>query len=210
MTYSIKRPFLKNHKVHDFHQSLSKEKKIIERGEHLAVIHQLNVEFENRGFRIDFESFEDNYGNDSVSQFKNRAGVDASFNLISIKTGKILKEGFTIDYKFRDPNAVWDDFLAETVSQDFIRFNSKKPIVQGWATCKHKINDAILYILPYHKKAAFVFREELKMGFDKSRFPLNDRRRKIAKNKGWDTISYTIDWERLTKVCPKTIIFNYE
>jgi hypothetical protein len=77
MTYSIKRPFLKNHKVHDFHQSLSKEKKIIERGEHLAVIHQLNVEFENRGFRIDFESFEDNYGNDSMSQFKNRAGVDA-------------------------------------------------------------------------------------------------------------------------------------
>ncbi len=210
MTYTTNRPFLKNHKIHDFHQSLAKENKIIEKGEHLAVIHALNLEFEQLGFRIDFESFEDNYGTDSMSQFKNRAGVDASFNLISIKTGKILKEGFTIDYKFRDPNAVWDDFLAETVSQDFIRFNSKKPIVQGWAICKHKINDAILYILPYHKKAAFVFREELKTGFDKSRFPLEDRRRKIAKNKGWDTISYTIDWERLTKVCPKTIIFNYE
>ena len=210
MTYTAQRPFLKNHKVHDFHQSLSKEKKIIEKGEHLAVIHQLNIEFEKNGVRIDFESFEDNYGDDSVSKFKNRAGVDATFNLISIKTGKIIRKGFTIDYKFRDPNAIWDDFLAEIVSQDFIRFNSKKPIVQGWATCEHKINDAILYILPYHKKAAFVFREELKRGFDKNRFPLENHRRKIAKNKGWDTISYTIDWDRLQKECPRTIIFNYE
>jgi hypothetical protein len=53
-------------------------------------------------------------------------------------------------------------------------------------------------------------RKELKDGFDKNRFPLDDYRRKIAKNKGWDTISYTIDWSRLIKVCPKTIIFNYE
>jgi len=210
MTYTIQRPYLKNHKLHDFHQSLKKEKKIIENGEHLAVIHQLNIEFEKLGFRIDFESFEDNYGNDSVSQFKNKAGVDATFNLISIKTGKIVKEGFTLDYKFRDPNATWDDFLAETVSQDYIRFNSKKPIVKGWAICNHKINDAILYILPFHKKAALVRRDELKNGFDKNHFPLNEHRRKIAKNKSYDTISYTIDWNLLTTVCPRTIIFNYE
>jgi len=70
MTYTTNRPFLKNHKVHDFHQSLSREKRIIESGEHLAVIHQLNIEFEKIGLRIDFDSFEDNYGNDNLSQFK--------------------------------------------------------------------------------------------------------------------------------------------
>ena len=210
MTYSVQRPYLKNHKVHDFHQSLQKEKQSIERGDHLAIIHQLNVEFEKLGLRIDFESFEDNYGDDSFSKFKNKAGVDASFDLVSCKTGKVVQKGFTLDYKLRDPNAIWDDFLAETVSQDYIRFNSKKPIVKGWAICNHKINDAILYILPFHKKAVLVMREELKLGFEKNRFPLEQRRRKIAKNKGWDTISYTIDWDRLIKVCPSTMIFTYE
>lgn len=210
MTFSVKKPFLKNHKVHDFHKSLLKEKQIIESGQHFAVIHQLNIEFEKLGLRIDFNSFEDNYGTDIKSKFKNKGGIDASFNLISTKTGKVVKEGFTLDYKFRDSKSVWDDFLAEVVSQDYIRFNSKKPIVQGWATCNHKINDAILYILPYHKKASLVMRKELKEGFDKNRFPLENFRRKIAKNKGWDTISYVIDWDRLTKVCPNTIIFNYE
>jgi hypothetical protein len=210
MTYTIQRPYLKNHKLHDFQQSIKKEKKIIENGEHLEVIHQLNIEFEKLGLRIDFESFEDNYGNDSVSKFKNRLGVDTTFNLICIKTRRIVKTGFTLDYKFRDPNATWDDFLAETVSQDYIRFNSKKPIVKGWAICDHKINDAILYILPFHKKAALVMRQELKNGLDKNRFPLNECRCKIAKNKSYDTISYTIDWGRLIKVCPSTIIFNYE
>jgi hypothetical protein len=53
-------------------------------------------------------------------------------------------------------------------------------------------------------------RKELKDGFDKNRFPLNEHRRKIAKNETYDTISYTIDWSRLTKICPSTIIFNYE
>lgn len=210
MTCTTSRPYLKNHKLHDFQKSLKKEQKIIESGEHLKVIHQLNIEFEKLGLRIDFESFEDNYGDDSVSRFRNKAGVDATFNLISIKTGKVVVQGFTIDYKFRDPNATWDDFLAETVSQDYIRFNSKKPIVKGWAICDHKINDAILYILPFHKKSALVMRKELKEGFDKNRFPLNEYRRKIAKNGGYDTISYTVDWDRLIKVCPSTIIFEYE
>lgn len=211
MTYTVQRPYLKNHKLHDFHHSLEKERQSIERGEHLAVIHQLNLEFQNHyNLRIDFDTFEDNYGKDSVSQFRNKAGIDASFNLVSCKTGKVLHEGFSLDYKLRDPNAVWDDFLAETVSQDYIRFNSKKPLVKGWAICNHKINDAILYVLPFHKKAALVRRDELKEGFEKNRFPLDERRRKIAKNKGWDTISYSIDWNRLTEVCPRTMIFNYE
>ena len=210
MTYSVQLPYLKNHKVHDFHQSLAKEKQIIKSGTHLTVVRALSLEFEKVHRRIDFDSFEDNYGDDAISQFKNRAGVDTTFDIICTKTGKILEEGFTVDYKFRSPNATWDDFLAEIVSQDYQRFNSKKPIVKGWALCDHKINDAILYVLPFHKKAALVMRKELKSGFDKNLFPTNLYRRKTAKNKGWDTISYTIDWSRLSKVCPSTIIFNYE
>ena len=208
-SYKVRRPYLKNHKLHDFNDSLRKEKRIVESGEHLSVIHQLNIELQKRlNVRIDYETFEDNYGTDSVSLFKNKAGVDATFNLIHMETGE--SKEFTLDYKFRDPNAKWDDFLAETVSQDFVRFNSRKPIVPGWAICNHKINDAILYILPYHKKAALVRRKDLKNGFDKNRFPLDSWRRKIAKNKGWDTISYVIDWDRLKKVCPSTIVFDYE
>ena len=211
MVYSVRQPYLKNHKTHDFHKSLEKEKRIIQRGDHLPVIHALNCELENRwGFSIDYDSFNDNYGNDATSQFKNKAGVDASFDLVDVKTRKVKKEGFTIDYKFRDPNAKWNDFLAETVSQDYVRFNGKKPIVAGWATCQHKINDAILYILPYHNKAALIMRSELNAGFDNNRFPLDNWRRKTAKNRSYDTISYVVDWDRLIKVCPSTMIFNYE
>ena len=208
MTYSVKQPYLKNHKIHDFHQSLEKERQSIERGDHLAIVHQLNVEYQNRyNIRIDFDTFEDNYGDDSFSKFRNKAGVDASFDMVSCKTGKVLQKGFTLDYKLRDPNAPWDDFLAEIVSQDFGLYSNKMP-VPGWALCNHKINDAILYILPLHKKAALVLRKELKEGLEKSKFSM--RNRKYAKNKGWTTISVPIDWSRLTKVCPSTIIFNYE
>jgi hypothetical protein len=126
---------------------------------------------------------------------------------VSCKTGKVLQKGFTLDYKLRDPNAPWDDFLAEIVSQDFGLYSNKMP-VPGWALCNHKINDAILYILPLHKKAALVLRKELKEGLEKSKFSM--RNRKYAKNNGWTTISVPIDWSRLTKVCPSTIIFNYE
>jgi len=207
-SYQVRRPYLKNHKLHDFNESLRKEKRIIETGEHLSVIHQLNIELQERlNVRIDYDTFEDNYGTDSVSLFKNKAGVDATFNLIHMETGE--SKEFTLDYKFRDPNAKWDDFLAETVSQDFGYYSNKMP-VPGWAVCNHKINDGILYVMPGLKKAALVRRKELKSGFEKSRFPMNDRNKKIAKNKGWNTISYAIDWERLIKVCPSTIIFNYE
>jgi len=208
MTYSIRQPYLKNHKVHDFYQSLQKENEIIDRGEHLAVIHQLNVELENKfSLSIDFDTFEDNYGKDNLSKFKNKAGIDSTFDLVEFKSRIVKHKAFTLDYKFRDKNLTYDDFLAEIVSQDFGLYSNKMP-VPGWALCNHKINDAILYILPSFKKAALVMRKELKEGLEKNKFPMGNR--KYAKNNGWTTISVPIDWSRLTKVCPTTIIFNYE
>jgi len=207
-SYSTSQPYLKNHTLHDFHKSLEREKSVIQSGEHLAVIHQLNVEFENRfGLSIDFDSFEDNYGEDNLSQFKNKAGIDATFDLVDSKTRVVKKKGFTLDYKFRDKNLPYDDFLAETVSQDFGPYSYKMP-VPGWALCNHKINDGILYILPYYNKAALIMRKELKEGFEKNKFAMKNQ--KYAKNKTWTTISVPIDWSRLTKVCPSTIIFNYD
>ena len=207
MTYSVKQPYLRNHTLHDFHKSLDKEKSIIEGGHHFSVLHSLNLEFEKKGLSIDFDSFEDNYGQDSLSQFRNKAGVDASFNIVKTSNRQIVKEGYTIDYKFRDKNASWDDFLAEIISQDFGAYSGKMP-VKGWAFCEHKINDGILYILPYHKKAALIGRKELKAGFENNRFQMTNR--KYAKNKGWTTVSVPISWDRLLKVCPKTILFNYD
>ncbi len=200
-------PYLRNHKVHDFKKSLEGERKVIERGDHLPVIHALNREFEKKGISIDYDSFKDNYGDDALSEFNNKMGVDASFDLVYTKTREVKKEGYTIDYKFRDPNAPWNDFLAEIVSQDFGAYSNRMP-VPGWAVANHKINDAILYILPYHKKAALIGRRELKAGFDKSRFRMTNR--KYAKNRGWTTISVPIDWNRLMRVCPHTMIFDYE
>ena len=207
MTYSVKQPYLRNHTLHDFHKSLDKEKSIIEGGQHFSVLHSLNLEFEKKELSIDFDSFEDNYGQDSLSQFRNKAGVDASFNIVKTSNRQIVKEGYTIDYKFRDKNATWDDFLAEIISQDFGAYSGKMP-VKGWAFCEHKINDGILYILPYHKKAALIGRKELKAGFDNNRFLMTNR--KYAKNRGWTTVSVPISWDRLLKVCPKTILFNYD
>ena len=207
-SYSTPNIYLKNHKLHDFQKSLEKEKQIIESGEHLAVIHQLNSVLEDKyGISIDFNSFEDNYAKDNLSVFRNKAGVDASFDLVKTETKEVKHKNFTLDYKFRDKNLFYDDFLAEIVSQDFGPYSNKMP-VPGWALCNHKINDAILYILPSLKKAALVMRKELKQGFDKNKFSMKNR--KYAKNKGWTTISVPIDWNRLTIVCPSTIIFNYE
>lgn len=207
-SYSASKPYLKNHKLHDFYQSLQKEKNVIDSGEHLAAIHQLNIELENKyNLSIDFNTLEDNYENDNVSKFKNKAGVDVTFDLVESKSRIVKKKGFTLDYKFRDKNVTYDDFLAEIVSQDFGPY-SYKMSVPGWALCNHKINDAILYILPYHKKSALIMRKELKEGFEKNRFSMQHR--KYAKNKGWTTISVPIQWNRLTRVCPSTIIFNYD
>ena len=85
---------------------------------------------------------------------------------------------------------------------------SGKMPVEGWACCNRKINDGILYILPYHNKAALVGRKELKAGFDNNKFQMSNR--KYAKNRGWTTVSVPISWDRLLKVCPHTILFNYE
>ena len=114
------------------------------------------------------------------------------------------KKIFTLDWKIRffHTSAVYDDFLVKilvTIPQDSC---------SGWAVCNHKLNDAILYIIPGMNKAALVMRKELKTGFEKLRFP--DRNRKYAKNGRYTTISVPISWERLIKVCPSTIIFNYE
>ena len=43
---SVRDPYLKNLKIHDFHESLQKEKNIVSKGDHLKVIHALNLEFE--------------------------------------------------------------------------------------------------------------------------------------------------------------------
>jgi len=206
-SYSVRDPYLKNHKIHDFHESLQKEKNIVSKGDHLKVIHALNLEFEKKGLSIDFDSFEDNYGSDAKSQFKNKAGVDATFNIVNLETRKIVKEGYTIDYKFRDPTAKWDDFLAETVSQDFGKRSGKMPVL-GWAVAPHKINDGVLYIQPYHKKATLIGRKELKAGFDNDKFPRKPF--KYARNRGWTTINMPIDWDVIMKVCPATMQFKYE
>ena len=206
-SYSVRAPYLKNHKIHDFHESLQKEKNIVSKGDHLKVIHALNLEFEKKGLSIDFDSFEDNYGSDAKSQFKNKAGVDATFNIVNLKTREMVKEGYTIDYKFRDKNAKWDDFLAETVSQDFGKYSNRTPVL-GWALAPHKINDGVLYIQPYFNKATLIGRQQLKAGFDNNRFP--QKTFKYARNKSWTTINMPIAWDVLMKACPNTIQFKYE
>jgi hypothetical protein len=210
MTYSVQRPYLKNHTLHNFHQSAASEKEFISQGNHLPVIHQLNSELQKHyEMVIDYDSIQEYYGQDAASIFKNKSGIDCSFNLLNSKTLDLIKKGFSLDLKIRffATSAVYDDFLAEIVSQDFGPYSNKIP-VPGWALCKHKVNDAILYVIPKLNKAALVFRKELKAGFDDSRFRAIDR--KIAKNGRYNTISVPISWDRLIKVCPRTIIFNYE
>lgn len=206
----VKKPFLKNHILHNFHQSSANEKQFISQEKHFPVIHQLNLEFQKKyNLIIDYDSIQEYYGNDDISIFKNKAGIDCSFNILSSKTGDIKKKEFTIDWKIRffNTSAVYDDFLAEIVSQDFGHYSNKIP-VPGWAVCNHKVNDAILYIIPALNKAALVMRKELNEGFKKRRF--TDSNRKIAKNGKYNTISVPIPWDRLIKVCPSTMIFNYD
>ena len=120
MTYSVKQPYLRNHTLHDFHKSLDKEKSIIEGGQHFSVLHSLNLEFEKKGLSIDFDSFEDNYGQDSLSQFRNKAGVDASFNIVKTSNRQIVKEGYTIDYKFRDKNGKFELYRFKVREQPYL------------------------------------------------------------------------------------------
>ena len=209
-SYQVRRPYLKNHTLHNFHKSAHDEKTFIESGKHFPVIHQLSSIFDEKwGFSIDYDTLTEYYGDDDATIMKNKSGIDCSFNIVDSETREIKKENFTIDWKIRffHTSAVYDDFLAEIISQDFGPYSSKMP-VPGWAVCNHKVNDAILYIIPGMNKAALVMRKELKAGFEKRRFP--DRNRKYAKNGRYTTVSVPISWERLIKVCPSTIIFNYE
>lgn len=205
----VKQPYLKNHTLHVFSQSLANENTFIEKGKHLPVLHSLNEKLNECGLMIDYESIQEYYGKDSLSVFKNKSGIDISFDLLNTKSLNVKKKGFTVDLKIRffTTSAVYDDFLAEVVSQDFGHYSNKLP-VPGWAVCNHKVNDAILYIIPAKNKAALVMRKELNEGFQKRRFA--DKDRKIAKNGKYNTISVPISWKRLIKVCPNTIIFNYE
>ena len=209
-SYQVRRPYLKNHTLHNFHKSAHDEKTFIESGKHFPVIHQLSSIFDEKwGFSIDYDTLTEYYGDDDATIMKNKSGIDCSFDIVDSETREIKKENFTIDWKIRffHTSAVYDDFLAEIISQDFGPYSSKMP-VPGWAVCNHKVNDAILYIIPGMNKAALVMRKELKAGFEKRRFP--DRNRKYAKNGRYTTVSVPISWERLIKVCPSTIIFNYE
>jgi hypothetical protein len=210
VSYKVKHTFLKNHVLHNFEKSSSDEKTFIEQGKHLPVLHQLNTIFgEKFNLSIDYDSIQEYYGTDVDTIAINKSGIDCSFDLVDSETREIKQENFTLDWKIRffHTSAVYDDFLAEIVSQDFGLYSGKMP-VPGWALCDHKVNDAILYIIPGMNKAALVMRKELKAGFEKLRFP--DRNRKYAKNGRYTTISVPISWERLIKVCPSTIIFNYE
>jgi len=210
MTYSVQKPFLKNHTLHNFAKSAHDEQTFIEGGQHFPVLHQLNTIFDEKfGLSIDYDSIQEYYGNDVDTIAKNKSGIDCSFNLVDSKSREVKKENFTLDWKIRffHTSAVYDDFLAEIISQDFGPYSNKIP-VPGWSVCNHKVNDAILYIIPALNKAALVMRKELKAGFEKRRFP--DKDRKYAKNGRYTTISVPISWERLIKVCPSTEIFNYE
>ena len=209
-SYSVQRPYLKNHPVHNFAQSARDEQTFIENGKHFPVLHQLNTIFDEKfGLSIDYDSIQEYYGTDIDIIAKNKSGIDCSFNLVNTETRKIVKEYFTIDWKIRffNTSSVYDDFLAEIISQDFGPYSNKIP-VPGWAVCQHKVNDGILYIIPDLNKAALVMRKELKEGFEKRKFA--ERNRKYAKNGRYTTVSVPITWERLTKVCPSTEIFNYE
>ena len=210
-SYSVSQPYLKNHTLHNFHKSAHDEKTFIESGKHFPVIHELNTIFDEKwGLSIDYDTLEQYYGDDPATIQKNKYGIDCSFNLVESLTRKIKKELLTLDYKIRffNTSAVYDDFLAEIVSQDFGPYSGKIP-VPGWAVCDHKVNDAILYIIPALNKAALVMRKELKAGIEKCRFRFSDRDLKYAKNGRYTTISVPISWERLIKVCPSTILFEY-
>lgn len=209
-SYSTKKLYLKNHTLHKFQDSIKTETNFIEQGKHLSVIHQLNIELnEKYGITIDYDSLKEYYDESISSQAKNKSGIDLDFDLIKIVTGKIVKKEFSLDLKIRFfvSGIVYDDFLAETVSVDRGPYSKKMPI-PGWAVDKTKQNDAILYIIPNLNKASLVMRKELNEGFNKSRFPY--RNEKIANNGSYVTRSIPISWERLKKVCPSTLIFNYE
>ena len=186
---------------HSFKKSLSKEAQFIKEKRHLPVLKQLNKELASEHkVKLDHKTYKEYYGNSKEEKEKNKLGIDADCNLISLSTGKFMP-GFALDFKIRFKAYYPLDFLAETVSVDY----NNTP---GWAVDPKKKTDAYLYIIEPIKKAIFVLHGELKKAIKEGKF--KDIKEKKAPNRGYNTISIPIRIERLKKECPTTLIFNYE
>ena len=92
-SYSVQRPYLKNHKVHNFHKSAHDEKTFIESGKHFPVIHQLSSILDEKwNLSIDYDTLTEYYGDDEDTILKNKSGIDCSFNLVNTETREIKKK----------------------------------------------------------------------------------------------------------------------
>ena len=187
--------------THSFRKSLSKEGEFIKNKLHLPVLKQLNKELASEyKVKLDHKTYKEYYGNSKEEKEKNKLGIDADCNLISLSTGKFMP-GFALDFKIRFKAYYPLDFLAETVSVDY----NNTP---GWAVDPKKKTDAYLYIIEPIKKAIFVLHGELKKAIKEGKF--KDIEEKNARNRGYNTISIPIEFDRLKKECPGTLEFNYD
>ena len=186
---------------HSFKTSLSKEAQFIKEKRHLPVLKQLNKELASEHkVKLDHKTYKEYYGNSKEEKEKNKLGIDADCNLISLSTGKFMP-GFALDFKIRFKAYYPLDFLAETVSVDY----NNTP---GWAVDPKKKTDAYLYIIEPIKKAIFVLHGELKKAIKEGKF--KDIEEKKARNRGYNTISIPIEFNRLKKECPHTLEFKYD
>jgi len=193
---------------HSFKTSLSKEAQFIKEKRHLPVLKQLNKELASEHsvavyggkVKLDHETYKEYYGNSKEEKEKNKLGIDADCNLISLSTGKFMP-GFALDFKIRFTAYYPLDFAAETVSVDY----NNTP---GWAVDPKKKTDAYLYIIEPIKKAIFVLHGELKKAIKEGKF--KDIEEKTSSNKGYNTKFIPIEFNRLKKECPGTLEFNYD
>ena len=187
---------------HSFKKSLSKEAQFIKEKKHLPVLKQLNKELASEyKVKLDHKTYKEYYGNSKEEKEKNKLGIDADCDLIHIPTSKVIIQAFALDYKIRFTAYYPLDFLAEKVSVDY----NNTP---GWAVDPKKKTHAYLYIIEPIKKAIFVMRDELKKALDSGRFA--DIKEKRASNRGYNTISIPIEFNRLKKECPHTLEFKYD
>ena len=157
--------------VHAFKKSLSKEQKLIKEKKHLPALKSLNKLLrEKYGCYLDHETYVD-YSSDMVKQ---KQGIDAGCELVSIKTNK--RVFVTWDYKFRFKP--FSDFLAETISVD----SNGTP---GWAVDPNKINDLIININMVTKKVVVVSRKELRDAIISNKF--SNIGEQESPNKGYNT-----------------------
>ena len=188
--------------THSFRKSLSKEGEFIKNKLHLPVLKQLNKELASEyKVKLDHKTYKEYYGNSKEEKEKNKLGIDADCDLIHIPTSKVIIQAFALDYKIRFTAYYPLDFLAETVSVDY----NNTP---GWAVDPKKKTDAYLYIIEPIKKAIFVLHGELKKAIKEGKF--KDIEEKKARNRGYNTISIPIEFDRLKKECPGTLEFNYD